>query len=179
MSRCDVDGCERKYFSSGYCNLHFRRFQATGDPLGTRLPTLEQRIWTKIDRRGPDDCWEWTGARDENGYGRIRHEGEKARAHRLVYEITHGPLPEDLFIRHRCDNPPCVNPAHLEPGTHQDNMDDTVRRLRRPRKWTDDQLEAIRTDPRPAPVIAAAYGMSLPYVYVVRKHYRHGMNRSL
>jgi hypothetical protein len=71
----------------------------------------------------PADCWEWTGTRTPDGYGQIRriHNGSTMGAHRAVYEDRIGPIPDGLHLDHLCRNPPCVNPAHLEPVTNREN----------------------------------------------------------
>jgi len=73
-----------------------------------------------------DDCWEWTAGRDRHGYGQLKisSAGRKttARAHRVVYEIVRGPIPEGLTLDHLCRNRGCVNPSHLEPVTIGDNI---------------------------------------------------------
>lgn len=71
-------------------------------------------------------CWIWDGYCDPKGYGRFRTKEKNWLAHRLSYLKKHGNLPK--LLRHKCDNPSCVNPSHLEPGTHTDNARDYVDR---------------------------------------------------
>lgn len=89
--------------------------------------SLESRFWSKVDKRGPDECWFWTGAVNEHGYGVMRPEGRRSgatvKAHRVALMLT-GVDVTDRVVLHHCDNPPCVNPAHLELGTQQDNLAD-------------------------------------------------------
>jgi hypothetical protein len=67
-------------------------------------------------------CAEWVGCRSTRGYGRVNHEGKVRQAHRVVYELFRGPIPEGLELDHVCRNRACVNPAHLEPVSHTENV---------------------------------------------------------
>ena len=89
--------------------------------------TPEERFWSHVDKRGHDECWLWLAGKYVGGYGALRtaYKGRKfVRAPRLAWAIVNGPIPAGLWVLHRCDNPPCVNPAHLFLGTHKDNMRD-------------------------------------------------------
>lgn len=90
-----------------------------GDPVA--------RFWSKVDQSGaPDSCWPWVGGRTTAGYGSVQWDGGVQYAHRIAWRLTAGPIPASIFVCHRCDNPPCCNPAHLFLGTHADNMVDKV-----------------------------------------------------
>ena len=68
------------------------------------------------------DCWHWTGAASHDGYGRVYTERGVKYAHRVVWELLVGPIPEGLVIDHLCRNRSCVNPDHLEPVTRKENQ---------------------------------------------------------
>ena len=83
---------------------------------------LEKRFWEKVNRRQPDECWEWQGSTNfPGGYGVIWVNGRREVTHRVSYELQVGPIPDSLTIDHLCFNKRCVNPAHLEPVTFQEN----------------------------------------------------------
>jgi HNH endonuclease len=81
------------------------------------VPELPDDVRRRIARRD-SGCWEWTGARQVRGYGEWR----RRLAHRVVYELLVGPIPEGLELDHLCRNPACVNPEHLDPVTHRENL---------------------------------------------------------
>lgn len=88
-------------------------------------------FWSRVDMSvGPDACWPYTGKRDSDGYGQVRYAGRRPHASRVAYIFTHGAIPGELQVLHRCDNPPCCNPAHLFLGTNADNMTDKARKGR-------------------------------------------------
>lgn len=92
---------------------------------------LAERFWGFVSKRGSDECWPWSGAiRGRTGYGGIRINGQVAGAHRVSWELHNGPIPAGLLVMHKCDNPPCVNPAHLFVGTVKDNSVDMYQKGR-------------------------------------------------
>jgi hypothetical protein len=102
---------------------------------------------------GPDECWPWIGTRDKDGYGRFKHRGKNYRASRVAWEREHGNIPEGLLVCHTCDNPPCVNPAHLFLGTPQENMDDKCTKSRQAKGDSHSsklRTVALRADAHPA-----------------------------
>lgn len=90
-----------------------------------------ERYSDRIMRGGDDECWIWTGARASKGYGHTYRNGKHIYAHRAAYESVHGEgSAHGLLVRHKCDNPPCCNPNHLEVGTAVDNTRDMYERGR-------------------------------------------------
>jgi hypothetical protein len=134
MNKCIVDGCNNeKYHSKFYCSMHYRRLKFTGTLSGgkkERLPLVD-RFWKKVQKT--NGCWIWTGGKQDRGYGVIGSGGKGGRqllAHRYSYQLHHGEIPDGLVVMHSCDNPSCVNPAHLSAGTWKDNTVDALKKGR-------------------------------------------------
>lgn len=154
----------------------------------TRVP-LATRLWAKIQKAGPDDCWLWLAHRNPGGYGTIGSGGKHGTmllAHRVAYEEAVGQIPPGLHVLHRCDNPPCCNPAHLWVGTDADNVADMQAKGRK--RWkpspgsknglaklTEQQVLEIRAAPGPEVAIAARYKIAKSNVSFIRlrKTWKH------
>lgn len=156
------------------------------------------RFWSKVDRNGPvpahaphlGPCWLWTATRTPPGYGqlgiKLNGKHRMAFAHRVSFFIHNGRWPEPICCHH-CDNPSCVNPAHLFAGTQSDNLADMDAKGRRnqPRgeriglsKLTEFDVQAIRAAAANGQMlkdIAPAYGVSRKTISVIvsRKHWKH------
>lgn len=131
IEACTIDGCANPVLARTWCRTHYSRWESHGDPLrGPR--TLAERFWEKVDKRGPDECWPWTGASGGgDGRGHIWGDGRIVIASRLSVELATGQAPpEERNVLHSCDNPPCVNPRHLRIGTQAENVQDMVSRGR-------------------------------------------------
>lgn len=98
--------------------------------------SIESKLWGQTRRVDKESCWIWTGyTLGKGGYGAIKHNNQRLLVHRVSYELHIGIIPAGLFVLHKCDNPPCVNPNHLFLGTNQDNMIDMVEKGRnKPRR---------------------------------------------
>ena len=170
---CSVSNCPKPHRRNGLCDTHDQRLKRTGTTDDPPKRTLADRFWSKVDRRGPDECWHWTAATNEHGYGVMRPEGQRSgptvKAHRMSLTLA-GVDIKGLVIRHSCDNPPCVNPRHLSVGTKADNSADMVRRGRHARgsrsgtsKLTEREVVEIRARCAAGElhrVLAADYGVS-------------------
>lgn len=167
--------------------------------MGKGIPT-EDRFWAKVDRTsGVNACWIWTAHRYRRGYGQFwdgsyREDGSphNVSAHRWSFERFVRQLRDGECVLHRCDNPPCVNPAHLFAGSHKDNAIDRESKKRGfagPRtaspgekngsaKLTAEQVVLIRERFRGGASkrgLAREFGVSAPLVFAIvnRKLWRH------
>ena len=143
-----------------------------------------QRFFSKFERGEPDACWEWQGTIQSLGYGHFFAQNIRHRAHRVAFFFAHGYWPK--VCRHTCDNPPCVNPAHLVNGTQLDNIADRARRNRAARgerngasPLTEDQVIEIRrlaaVGAMSLKAIGRKFNVSDPTVHgiVKRKYWTH------
>lgn len=170
-----------------YCGNQFEpaRRGAAGDAVvfcsrqcvnKARVIKRRLRFEQKYERRGHNECWIWNAANDGRGYGRI----DLDSAHRVSYEEYVGAIPKDKFVLHKCDNPACVNPAHLELGTQNKNMNDASMRERFNRKLSGHDVEEIlKCHGEPLKVLAGRYNVSLALISQIRRglKWKHLTNR--
>ena len=141
-------------------------------------------VWARVDKSaGPLACWPWTGTKNEYGYGIVQlRRGKFDRAHRLTFQYAGGNLGSAEVVCHRCDNPPCCNPAHLFAGTMGDNTRDMIgkgrqqdyRRQRRGEahpmaKLTEAQAREIKHSSLTALELSRQYGVSRDMVYYIKR----------
>ena len=150
MKACAVDWCDSPSRSRGWCNRHYLRFRKYGDAEAVgavRGLSREQAFYEYARIRETDECIEWNSTRTKKGYGKFHSGGRGSHpelAHRASFAIHIRPLDEGEHVRHKCDNPPCVNPRHLLAGSNADNVADRVERGRQTRG--EDHWPAILTE---------------------------------
>lgn len=106
---------------------------SSGSPALLEMEFLRilSRYWDKVDVGGPEDCWNWTACTTHFGYGNFWNGHRLINSHRFSWVIHHGPITNGLWVLHKCDNPKCCNPAHLELGTPSKNLLDACDRGRK------------------------------------------------
>lgn len=143
----------------------------------TMVPHQVIRFWKKV-RKEESGCWEWTGSHWDNGYGRLMINRKRCKAHRVSYLIHNGNLPPDRLVCHHCDNPGCVNPAHLFLGNIADNSADMVNKGRSLRGCKnhkavlkEEDVQYIRANPGvPLATLALKYGVAKQTIAYARNH---------
>lgn len=147
---------------------------------------ITERFWSKVDKKGVDDCWLFTSNHGGTQYGMLSvPKGQEYFAHRISWIIHNGSIPDGLLVLHTCDVPKCVNPKHLFLGTNQDNMDDMVKKGRSLKgvkhpssRLTDTQVKEIRRlhhMGNSQTVLARLYGVSQTLISAIvrRKKWTH------
>lgn len=181
-SRC-LDG---NSYNNSLSNLAWSPKPKKPERLPRYQPTIEERFWSKVDKTSsPSGCWLWTAGKDEDGYGRFFHKTRTIGAHVVSRWWDTGRKPK-LCVMHSCDNPPCVNPAHLSEGTNRDNQLDAKFKGRNPfgvthgmTRLRPDDVRWIREHVHPGGVMikeaAARFGVSNGAVQKIRSgiNWRH------
>lgn len=88
----------------------------------THSEAIALRFWAKVEKHGPSECWLWAKGKHKNGYGQFSLGHLNLLAHRVAYELSVGPIPENYYLDHLCRVRDCVNPTHLEPVTLGQNV---------------------------------------------------------
>ena len=142
------------------------------------------RFHNSYCKKGASECWPWAKRRFKTGYGKFRIWGRVYKANRVAYFVAHKVDPGALCVCHTCDNPDCVNPAHLFLGTPADNVADKMRKNRHVaspgerhgmHKLTETQVLAIRQADGSQRAIAKLFGISQKQVFSIlhRKSWKH------
>lgn len=146
---------------------------------------VKRRFLSKVEDRGVNECWPWTGRLDLRGYGRFDLDRKPELAHRVMYFLANPEANRSLVVCHECDNPPCCNPEHLWLGTQPQNVQDMDSKGRRKTatrrgeasnkaKLTAADAIYIYNSKESGPVLAARYGISKEAV----NHIKRGRNWS-
>jgi hypothetical protein len=131
--------------------------------MGGKPQNFDKRFWSKVHKT--DTCWLWTGSL-RNGYGQSSMLHKPLYAHRLIWEMTYGPIPPGLQVLHKCDVRNCVRPDHLFLGTQADNVHDRINkgRTRVVTKLTANDVRAIRASQEKTSVLALRFGVSVSQI---------------
>jgi hypothetical protein len=152
---CDIDGCDGPVSRLSLCRFHAYRWERYGDATYDTGP--EAKYWRNVECGAITECWPWLGTMHDGlgGYGSTAAlaampRRNKAFAHRVGFTLWFGPIPDGLYVLHRCDYPPCQNPWHWFLGTYADNARDKARKGR------------VRTGTGTPTGLVTAFGESMP-----------------
>jgi hypothetical protein len=148
---------------------------------------LKEKLIKHYNTNTESGCWEWTGYRDRDGYGRTEvihprtHKRHTLQAHRASYEVFVGRIPKGKVIAHKCDNPQCINPEHLFVATPAENIQDMLNKGRinygknARAKLRAEDITAIRVSKLTQAELGIIYGVSQVQISRVklRKDWKH------
>lgn len=182
MKICDICGTDQICKSGTIRVGRFpkQRYRCSNGHIRTeRTPWVEpspySHFWRQVEKS--TDCWLWTGWTSK-GYGSLTHKRKPWTAHRFSWMVHNGPIPEGLWVLHRCDVPLCVNPSHLFLGNAADNSADMTSKGRgRPAigedsglsKLTEEQVLDIRSSPLGPSALSERYGICRQNVWTIRR----------
>lgn len=151
---------------------------AASFPKKCRQRPLRERFGARYIPEPFTCCWLWSGdIHDQFGYGLILVGKRTTLAHRVSWELHHGPIPDGLCVLHRCDTPPCVNPDHLFLGTQADNMRDKAVKNRNPgvRKLTTEEARTIKFSRKPTTALARHFKVACSTISDIRhdRNWKH------
>lgn len=146
----------------------------------TKIKPNDVKFWEKVDKKGPNDCWPWTGAKHPFGYGKLwvyLPERVCKPAHHVSLMLHGISIPQGSVVMHKCDNPSCVNPNHLGFGTQKDNIADKVSKGRQPvgdkhhnTTISDQDVLYIRQSSKTGRALALELGVSPSAISNIRRY---------
>jgi hypothetical protein len=129
-------------------------------------PNQAHFVYDRVAQGNKDECWPWKGRLNDKGYGCFDIDNKYVLAHRFIYELEHGKVPDGLEVMHLCHNRTCCNPKHLKAGTHAENM------KTRKGKLTKDEIAEIRDSHLPQAALAELYSVHQSTISRIIKHKR-------
>lgn len=145
--------------------------------------SLSDAFWKYVTPGDSQLCWEWQGHRVASGYGHLsfgQATNKVKAAHRISWEIHYGPIPDGLWVLHKCDNRACCNPSHLFLGTAKDNFDDMLQKGRQGKDFgilrADDvrEIRRLASEGESLRTLATTYGVLTGHIRRIVKGDRWG-----